>query len=170
MTTRVSLDTTFIHFVHAIWQAANIRKRGLLAERWLRKRLPAITTLECNFKVLRLCAVHADMVRVLLAACAEVVSAAGTPDTVSCHMFCRLACHTFACFVLRRIIWLRRIEREDFITVRALYDVIGIGHHYLRLLFAYILKPLLTESLAQVLCLYHGVALTAAALREVAGW
>ena len=32
VTTWVCLDATFIHFVHAIWQAANIRKRGLLAE------------------------------------------------------------------------------------------------------------------------------------------
>ena len=167
MTAWVRLVATFIHDFYAIGFAANISKRGLLAERWLRKWLPAISALKSNFVVLSLLAVHTDMVRVFLATSAEVVGAASASDTVSCHVLCGFSRHALSCFIFGRIIWLRRIEREHFVTIGALDNVIGIGHHDLRLLFANILKPLVAESLAQVLCLYHGIALTAAALREI---
>ena len=107
------------------------------------------------------------MVRIFLAASAEVVRAVGAPDSVSGHVLGRLSRHCLARLVLRRIIWLRRIERENFLTARTLDDIVRISHQHLRLLFPNVLKPLLTQRFTQVVSLYHGVALAAATLSEV---
>ena len=107
------------------------------------------------------------MIWVLLAARAEIVRAVGTSYSKLCHVFSRLASHCFTGIILCCIIWLRGIEREYFLTIWALNNVIRVAHHDLRLLFANILKPFMPECLPQVVGLYHGVALAAATFCEV---
>jgi len=107
------------------------------------------------------------VVWVLLAARAEIVRAVGTSDSISCHVFGRLARHCFTGIILCCIIWLRGIEGEYFLTVWALNNVIRVAHHDLRLLLANILKPFMPERLPQVVGLYHGVALAASTFCEV---
>lgn len=141
------LIATFIHLVDAIWQAANIHKRGFFADRRFGKGLPTIPALQGHFVSLSLFAVHTNMVRVFLAASTEIVRAVGASNSELCHMLSCLPRHPLACLVFGRIIWLRRVEREYFIAARTLDNVIGIGHQDLCLLFANILKPLMTECL-----------------------
>ena len=148
MSARMRLVATFIHFVNTIWLSTNIRECGLVANRWLGERLPAVSALEGHFVILSLLAIHADMIRIFLTASAEVVRAVGTSDPELGHMFSSLTCHRLSCLILRRVIWCRWIEGEYLVALRTLNNVVSIGHHNLRLLLTNILKPLVSQGLA----------------------
>ena len=167
MAARVHLIAAFIHQFNARWLTTNVDKGFFLADRRFCERFPAVSALQSNFIILCLLATHAYVVWIFLAASAEVVRAVGASDSVSGHVLGRLSCHCLARLVLRCIIWLRRIEREYFLTARTLDDIVRISHQHLRLLFPDVLKPFMAQSFTQVVSLYHGVALAAATLSEV---
>lgn len=77
---------TFVHQVDAILLPTHVSKCSLLADRGLRQRLPAESAFQSDFVLFCLSAVHADVVRVFLAICAEVVGAGGASNTVSRHV------------------------------------------------------------------------------------
>ena len=167
MPARMHLIATFIHQINASWLAAYVGK-GSLGTNWrFWERIPAESALQCDLVVFSLLTTHAYVVRIFLAACAEVVRAVSASDSEFGHVFGCLSCHCLTRLVLRCIIWLRWIEREYFLTAWALHYIVRISHQHLRLLFPNILKPFMTQGLSQVVSLYHRVALAAATFGEV---
>jgi len=146
------LRATCVHFVNAIFLTAHVSKTWLWTKRWLFERLPAVAALKSDAMVLRIFAVHSDVVGLLLATGTEVLCTVGTPHTVLGHVLCCLTCHIFASFVLGCIIWLTRLEAENLSAARALHNTLSIVHHHLGLLLADVLQKLLTEGFSEILC------------------
>ena len=78
------------------------------------------------------------MVGLFFAGHTEVLGAARASDSVPGHMFGSLPRHDFTLLVASIVIWLTRVEGENF-TTGALYDIIGVCKHHLCLLLFNIL-------------------------------
>lgn len=84
-----------------------------------------------------------------------------------------LSCLTgyiFSNLVFGRIIWLRGLKTENFITARALDNTIRVFHHHLCLLLSNVLEPFRAEGFPQILCLHNRVTLAAPAVVKVTRW